>query len=97
MPTNHQWILRSRPVGDIGPGDLEYVARETAPLGEGEVLVRTVYLSLDPTNRIWMSDQDQYLPPVEVGDVMRGGGIGVVEESRSDRFPAGTVVNTGLV
>ena len=96
MAANHQWILRRRPVGEIGPGDLEYVTRETAPLGEGEVLVRTVYLSLDPTNRIWMSDQDQYLPPVEVGDVMRGGGIGVVEESRSDRFPVGAVVNTGL-
>jgi hypothetical protein len=96
MAANHQWILRRRPVGEIGPGDLEYVTRETAPLAEGEVLVRTVYLSLDPTNRIWMSDQDQYLPPVEVGDVMRGGGIGVVEESRSDRFPVGTVVNTGL-
>jgi NADPH-dependent curcumin reductase CurA len=96
MATNHQWILRRRPVGDIGPGDLEYVTRETAPLGEGEVLVRTVYLSLDPTNRIWMSDQDQYLPPVQVGDVMRGGGIGVVEDSRSDRFPVGAVVNTGL-
>ncbi len=96
MATNHQWILRRRPVGEIGPGDLEYVTRETAPLKDGEVLVRTVYLSLDPTNRIWMSDQDQYLPPVEVGDVMRGGGIGVVEESRSASFPVGAVVNTGL-
>jgi len=96
MATNHQWILRRRPVGEIGPGDLEYVTRETAPLKDGEVLVRTVYLSLDPTNRIWMSDQDQYLPPVEVGDVMRGGGIGVVEESRSANFPVGAVVNTGL-
>ena len=96
MPNNHQWILKRRPVGDIGPGDLEYITTQTQPLREGEVLVRTVYLSLDPTNRIWMSDQDQYLPPVEVGDVMRGGGIGVVEESRSSSYPVGAVVNTGL-
>ena len=96
MAANQQWILKRRPVGDIGPGDLELVTRETAPLQDGEVLVRTVYLSLDPTNRIWMSDQDQYLPPVQVGDVMRGGGIGVVEESRSSRYPVGAVVNTGL-
>lgn len=96
MPTNRQWVLRHRPQGEIAPGDLELIERPTPPLAEGEVLVRTVYLSLDPTNRIWMSDQDQYLPPVGVGDVMRGGGIGVVEESRSERFQPGDVVNTGL-
>jgi len=96
MPVNHAWILNKRPVGEIAPGDLEYVERPLRALEPGEVLVRNVYLSLDPTNRIWMSDQDQYLPPVEVGDVMRGGTIGVVEESRSERFPVGTSVNAGL-
>ena len=96
MPINHQWVLKRRPVGEIRPGDLDYVSVATPELQAGEVLVRTVYLSRDPTNRICMSDMDQYLPPVEVGDVMRGGGIGVVEESRSDRFPVGAIVNTGL-
>ncbi len=96
MPVNQQWILRRRPVGAIEPGDLEFVERPTPTLGDGQVLVRNVYLSLDPTNRIWMSDMDQYMPPVEIGDVMRGGGIGVVEESRSARFAPGAVVNTGL-
>ena len=96
MPVNRQWILKQRPVGEIALGDLEFVERPLRPLEPGEVLVRNIYLSLDPTNRIWMSDQDQYLPPVEVGDVMRGGTIGVVEVSRSDRFPVGTVVNAGL-
>jgi NADPH-dependent curcumin reductase CurA len=96
MPVNRAWILKKRPVGDIAPGDLEFVERPLRDLEPGELLIRNVYLSLDPTNRIWMSDQDQYLPPVEVGDVMRGGTIGVVEVSRSDRFPVGTVVNAGL-
>jgi NADPH-dependent curcumin reductase CurA len=96
MPTNRQWILRHRPTADIGPNDLELVERPLPPLADGEVLIRTVYLSLDPTNRIWMSDQDQYLPPVQIGDVMRGGVIGVVEQSRSARFQPGQVVNPGL-
>lgn len=96
MPTNRQWILRRRPTGEIGPEDLELVSTQTPALNEGEVLVRNIYLSLDPTNRIWMSDQDQYLPPVEIGEVMRGGVIGVVEESRSANLPVGTIVNPGL-
>jgi len=96
MPLNRQWILRRRPVGDIGPDDLEFVQTRTPELQDGEVLVRNLYLSLDPTNRIWMSDQDQYLPPVRIGDVMRGGVIGVVEESRSASLPVGSIVNPGL-
>ena len=44
----------------------------------GEAVIRTLYLSIDPTNRIWMSDMEQYMPPVAIGDVMRGGGIGRV-------------------
>ena len=60
--------------------------------GDGEVLVRTIYLSLDPTNRIWMSDMDQYMPPVEIGDVMRGGTIGQVVESAHPDFSAGDLV-----
>jgi len=96
MPVNRQWILRKRPVGDIAPGDLEFAETAIRPLEDGEVLIRNIYLSLDPTNRIWMSDQDQYLPPVGLNEVMRGSTIGVVEASRSERFPEGTLVNAGL-
>lgn len=91
-----RWVLQRRPVGDIQPGDLKLIEEPIRDLADGEVLVRTVYLSLDPTNRIWMSDQDQYMPPVQIGDTMRGGSLGVVERSRSDRFKQGDVVNTGL-
>lgn len=96
MAMNKTWILRHRPVGDIRESDLELVAAELDDLAEGHVRVRTVYLSLDPTNRIWMSDMDAYMPPVAIGEGMRGGGIGVVEESRHDDVPVGSVVNTGL-
>ena len=96
MTALKRWVLRRRPEGEIQPGDLELVEEPIRDLADGEVLVRTVYLSLDPTNRIWMSDQDQYMPPVGLGDTMRGGSMGVVERSRSDRFKQGDVVNTGL-
>ena len=96
MATLNRWVLRRRPDGEIRPGDLEFVEEPIRDLMDGEVLVRTLYLSLDPTNRIWMSDQDQYMPPVQIGDTMRGGSLGVVERSRSDRFKQGDVVNTGL-
>ena len=43
-------------------------------LADGQVLVRLVYLSLDPTNRVWMNEADSYLPALKLGDVMRGGG-----------------------
>jgi NADPH-dependent curcumin reductase CurA len=96
MSTLKRWVLRRRPEGDIRPGDLEFIEEPIQDLADGEVLVRTLYLSLDPTNRIWMSDQDQYMPPVQIGDTMRGGSLGVVERSRSERFKQGDVVNTGL-
>ena len=94
MPTiNRQWILRQRPRGLIQPGDLELVESPIPDLKEAEVLVRTVYLSLDPTNRTWMNDAEGYLPPVGLGEVMRGLTLGVVEQSRSERFKVGDVVS----
>lgn len=93
---NQTWVLRQRPVGEIKDSDLELVDTPLGVLAEGHIRVRMIYLSLDPTNRIWMSDMDAYLPPVAIGDGMRGGGIGVVEESHSDSIPVGAIVNTGL-
>jgi NADPH-dependent curcumin reductase CurA len=93
---NRQWVLASRPEGDISADNLKLVEAPVRPLQEGEILVRNIYLSLDPTHRIWMSDRDQYLPPVELGQVMRGGVLGVVEQSRSDRFQPGDHVKVGM-
>ena len=90
--TNRQWVLRQRPKGLIQDGDLELVESPIPDLKDSEVLVRTVYLSLDPTNRTWMNDADGYLPPVGLGEVMRGLTLGVVEDSRSERFSTGDVV-----
>jgi NADPH-dependent curcumin reductase CurA len=93
---NHQWVLNRRPMRDVGPNDLELVETPVPPLEDGQILVRNIYLSLDPTHRIWMSDREQYLPPVEIGEVMRGRVMGVVEESRSERYQNGDLVTVGL-
>ena len=90
---NRQWVLRQRPKGLVQPGDLELVESDVPALNESQVLVRTIYLSLDPTNRTWMNDSEGYLPPVPIGGVMRGLTLGVVEETRSNRFRVGDIVS----
>src|SRR5215208_457742 len=89
---NHQWRLVARPVGNFKEADFEWREEALPELGDGQVLVRNLYLSLDPTNRIWATEMESYLPPVALGDVMRGGTIGIVEESRNAKFPVGTHV-----
>ncbi|BAZ11148.1 alcohol dehydrogenase [Calothrix sp. NIES-4071] len=93
---NRQFLLACRPVGDIKESDFEYKEAPVPTPNQGEVLVRNLYLSLDPTNRIWMSDMAQYMPPVELGEVMRGVAIGVVEESKNPNLQPGDYV-TGLL
>ncbi len=82
MTTRNVWRLAHRPVGDIADGDLVYGNEPLPALADGEFSLRVTYLSLDPTNRIWMSDQEQYMPPVAIGAPMRGGVAGRVVESR---------------
>ena len=89
---NRQWVLRQRPQGLIQDGDLELTETPVPDLKDSEVLVRTIYLSLDPTNRTWMNDSQGYLPPVGLGEVMRGLTLGVVEQSKSERFKEGDIV-----
>lgn len=90
---NRQFLLAARPVGDIKETDFEYREEPIPSPKDDEVLVRVIYLSLDPTNRIWMSDIEQYMPPVKIGEVMRGVIIGVVEESKNPNFKKGDLVS----
>ena len=87
-----QWRIASYPTGPLLPDNFTLV---DAPLADelhaGEVRVRTRYVSLDPTNRVWFSG-DSYLPPLEVGDVMRGVALGTVEESDNPAFSPGQLV-----
>ncbi|MGH8539326.1 MAG: NADP-dependent oxidoreductase [Stenotrophobium sp.] len=89
---NRCFILRERPSGDFDPKVLQRVVEPAPTPGPGQALVRNLYLSLDPTNRIWMSEADSYLPPVPLGDVMRGGAVGEVVESNTSKFPVGAKV-----
>ena len=90
---NRQFRLKTRPTGRIEKSNFDFVEEPTPEPGPGEALVRVLYLSLDPTNRIWMSDMDQYMPPVAIGEVMRGGGVGVVVKSNSARYKEGDRVS----
>ncbi|MGZ8364056.1 MAG: NADP-dependent oxidoreductase, partial [Caulobacteraceae bacterium] len=95
---NFQVKLIQRPVGLPTPADFTF---ETAPAptpAEGEVLVQTLYVSLDPAMRGWMSEAKSYLPPVQLGDVMRALAASRVIESRNPRFSPGDLVTgaTGL-
>lgn len=93
MPaTCHAWVLERRPDGRMSRDDFDWQTTELPDPSDGQVLVRTVYLSLDPTNRIWASDQEQYMPPVQLGEVMRGGTLGVVEASANPDFEPGDIV-----
>ncbi len=92
VPVNHVWRLRRRPEGRLRDADFAFLTEALPAPVDGQVLVRTVYLSVDPTNRIWASEREQYMPPVGIGDVMRGGTMGVVERSMHADFAEGDVV-----
>ncbi|MBL8549455.1 MAG: NADP-dependent oxidoreductase [Hyphomonadaceae bacterium] len=90
--SNRRWILKRRPVGGFKDGDLEFAEEAIPAPGEGEALVENLYLSIDPTHRIWMTDVAQYSTPVALGAVMRGYTIGRVLESKSETLKAGDIV-----
>src|ERR1700752_744618 len=93
VSVNRAFRLRRRPSGGLAPGDLELVHEEIPDLADGQALVKTKLLSLDPTNRIWMSDIRGYMPPVPIDAVMPGLGIGEVVDSKRDDMPVGTTVS----
>ena len=89
---NHRFTLASRPAGIPGP---ENFAEDTVPIrppGEGEVLVETMYLSIDPAMRSWIGEGPTYTRRIEIGDPMRAGGVARVLESRDPRFKPGDIV-----
>jgi hypothetical protein len=89
MRINKRWLLVARPTGRLGLSNFQWAEAQVPALGDGQVLVRTIYLSLDPTNRGWTNERATYLPAIPLGEVMRGFGLGVVEESRHPRFRPG--------
>src|SRR5215510_12936887 len=94
--TNHQFRLAARPVGLPKGSDWNYVEEPVREPGQGEVLVKTLYLSLDPAMRGWMNEGRSYIAPVGIGDVMRAGGAGRVIASGNPAFAVGDHV-TGVL
>ncbi len=76
--TNHGFKLAARPVGLPGRDDWEYFSEEVGDPGEGQILIEVSHISLDPAMRGWVREGRSYVPPVEVGAVMRALGIGRV-------------------
>jgi NADPH-dependent curcumin reductase CurA len=90
--TNHQVRLAARPVGLPTEHDWQFSSEPVADPADGGVLVQVLALSLDPAMRGWMNEGRSYIKPVEIGEVMRAGGIGRVAASRSTRFAVGDLV-----
>ena len=92
MPVNRQILLDNRPQGEATTSNFRLVSVQTPELGEGQVLVRHHYLSLDPYMRGRMNDGKSYAQPQPLGEVMIGGTVGEVLQSRHPRFQPGDAV-----
>jgi NADPH-dependent curcumin reductase CurA len=94
MSVNRQIVLKRRPEGLVDSDDFEVVDAKMPEPGDNEALVETLYLGMDATVRTWLSKAEGYIPPVEIGEVVRCSGIGRVVESNSDKVPMGALVAT---
>src|SRR3954463_15974580 len=88
---NRQWLLARRPQGLPVAEDYQWLEPEAPAPGEGEVLVRNLFLSCDPTQRGWMAG-DTYLPAVKIGEVVRSFAVGKVVESKHPKLQPGDLV-----
>jgi hypothetical protein len=84
--------MAAHPAGALQDSDFELVDAPVPEPADGEALVRTLYLSLDPAIRVWMNGIDTYVPGIHVGDVMRAGGLGEVVQSHSAAYTEGDLV-----
>jgi len=91
--TNRKFLLAARPVGMPKRSDWAYVEEPVGEPKEGELLVKVLYISLDPAMRMWINDARSYMPPVGIGELMRALGLGVVSASRNPRFAVGDHVS----
>ena len=92
MITNKKWILKNRPEGLVKDSDFELITEELGEIQEGEILIKNEYLSFDPTQRMWLTDLPGYLPPVQIDEVVRAGGMGRVLESKNPNYKEGDLI-----
>ena len=93
---NQQFRLAARPVGLPKRSDWEQLTEPVREAADGEIVVKALFLSLDPAMRGWMNEGKSYIRPVAIGEIMRAGGVGVVVASKSDKFAVGDHVSGGI-
>src|SRR3954454_7124219 len=86
---NRQIRLAARPQGEVKASDWEHAEEEPRSLGDGQFAARTLAVSLDPAMRGWLDDRPSYLPPVELGAVMRANTVVEVTESHHPDYAPG--------
>jgi NADPH-dependent curcumin reductase CurA len=96
MPTSREWHLVARPQGWPDAADFALVETEVPEPGPGQILVRNLFVSVDPYMRGRMNDAKSYAPPYELGKPMLGGAVGRVVASAADGIAAGDHVLHGL-
>jgi NADPH-dependent curcumin reductase len=89
---NRRLVLAKRPSGLVDESTVRLESEAVPEIADGEALVRVRYLSIDPTIRTWMDDVPSYLPPIEIGEVIRSGGVGEVIDSRSEAYTPGQLL-----
>jgi NADPH-dependent curcumin reductase CurA len=92
MTSNRRILLAERPVEMFTESSFRVVEAPVPEPADGEAVVQVEYLSLDPTMRGWARDEPSYLPPVQLGEVMRGGAAGHVVASNNAAYPVGAPV-----
>ena len=88
---NRQWLLAARPEGLIKESDFRWNEKQAAPPADGQILVRNLAFSFDPTQRGWMS-MDTYIPAIPLGEPMKAAAVGQVVESNNPGFARGNLV-----
>ena len=93
MTMNKTVRLARRPHGEVQREDFAIAEEALSDPAEGQFRVRSAYVSLDPAMRGWMNDSKSYVPPVGIGEVMRGFVSGTVDASRNPKFKEGDTVS----
>jgi len=93
---NRSWTLKERPPGLVGPEHFNWVTSPMPEPGPGQILVKSLYFSCDPTQRGWLHAEGGYIAPVAIGEAMRAGGVGQVVASNAPGFEPGDLIQGTL-
>ena len=87
---NKRQLLAERPNGMPNENTWSFVEETVAALQDGEIMIEQSHISLDPAMRGWINDSRSYIPPVQIGEVMRAGSVGKVIDTQGEtKFKVG--------